>query len=95
MTTRPLYDQVIVKRTKAEDKTKGGIYIPEAAKEKPLEAIVMAVGCGKVLDNGSVREPAVKVNDRVLLAKYSGAEVRINDEEMLVIRESDILAIIE
>ncbi|MBN2191610.1 MAG: co-chaperone GroES [Polyangiaceae bacterium] len=92
---RPLQDRVIVKRVKEEEKTKGGIIIPDTAKEKPIEGEVIAVGNGKVLDDGSVRKPEVKKGDRVLFGKYSGTEVKLDGEEHLILREDDILGVIE
>lgn len=92
---RPLQDRVIVKRVKEEEKTKGGIIIPDSAKEKPIEGEVLAVGPGKLLDDGSKRAPDVKVGDRVLFGKYSGTEVKIDGEETVVLREDDILGVIE
>ena len=95
MRIRPLQDRVIVKRVQEEEKTKGGIIIPDTAKEKPLEGRVVAVGNGKVLDNGTVRPLNVKPGDRVLFVKYAGNEVKIDGDEHLILREDDILAVIE
>lgn len=95
MALRPLYDRILVKRLESEEKTKGGIIIPESAKEKPLEGKVVAVGNGKLLDNGSVRELAVKKDDKILFGKYAGTEVKIDGEDMVILREDDILAVIE
>jgi chaperonin GroES len=95
MKIRPLQDRLIVKRVKEEEKTKGGIIIPDTAKEKPVEAEVIAVGNGKTLDDGTLRKPEVKVGDRVLFGKYSGSEVKIDGEEHLILREDDILGVIE
>jgi chaperonin GroES len=92
---RPLQDRVIVKRLKEEEKTKGGLYIPDTAKEKPVEGTVLAVGNGKVLEDGTVRRLDVKEGDRVLFGKYSGTEVKIDGEEHLILREDDILGVIE
>jgi chaperonin GroES len=92
---RPLQDRVIVKRVKEEEKTKGGIIIPDSAKEKPVEGRVVAVGNGKAQKDGSLRPLDVKVGDRVLFGKYSGTEVKIDGEEHLILREDDILGIIE
>jgi chaperonin GroES len=92
---RPLHDRVVVKRLKEEEKTKGGIIIPDTAKEKPVEAKVVAVGNGKVLEDGSVRALDVKVGDTVLFGKYTGSEIKLNDEEHVVLREDDLLAVIE
>mgnify|MGYP002140466223 CR=1 FL=1 len=91
---RPLQDRVIVKRLKEEEKTKGGLYIPDTAKEKPVEGTVLAVGNGKVLEDGTVRRLDVKEGDRVLFGKYSGTEVKIDGEEHLILREDDILGVL-
>jgi len=92
---RPLQDRVIVKRVKEEEKTKGGIIIPDSAKEKPIEGEVLAVGNGKVLEDGKVRALDIKPGDRVLFGKYSGTEVKLDGEEALILREDDILGVIE
>jgi len=92
---RPLQDRVIVKRIAEEEKSKGGIIIPDTAKEKPQEGKVMAVGKGKVNEDGKITPLDVKVNDRVLFGKYSGTEINIDGEEHLIMREEDILGIIE
>ncbi|MFZ5510179.1 MAG: co-chaperone GroES [Pseudomonadota bacterium] len=91
----PLHDRVIVKRIEEERQTASGIVIPDTAAEKPDQGEVIACGPGKVLDNGKVREPAVKAGDRVLFGKYSGTTVKVEGEELLVMREDDILAVIE
>lgn len=95
MKIRPLHDRVLVKRLSAEERTKGGIIIPDSAKEKPIEAEVIAVGAGKVDEHGKLRELAVKPGDRVLFGKYSGTEVKIDGEEHLILREEDLLGILE
>jgi chaperonin GroES len=95
MAIRPLHDRILVKRVKEEDTTKGGIIIPDTAKEKPIEAKVVAVGTGRILDSGEVRELAVKKGDLVLFGKYGGTEVKIDGEDHLILREDDILGIIE
>jgi chaperonin GroES len=95
MKMRPLHDRILVKRVEEEAKTKGGIIIPDTAKEKPQEAKVVAVGSGRVTDEGKLVAPEVKKGDRVLFGKYSGSEVQIDGEEHLIIREEDVLAIIE
>ena len=95
MNIRPLQDRVILKRLKEEEKTKGGIIIPDTAKEKPIEAEVVAVGNGKVLEDGTVKALDVKVGDRVLFGKYSGTEVKLDGEDRLIVREDDILAVLE
>ena len=92
---RPLQDRVIVKRIEEEEKSKGGIIIPDTAKEKPQEGQVIAVGKGKVGDDGKVTPLDLKVNDRVLFGKYAGTEVNIEDVEHLIMREDDILGVIE
>jgi chaperonin GroES len=92
---RPLQDRVIVKRVKEEEKTKGGIIIPDSAKEKPVEGEVLAVGNGKVQDDGKVRALDVKPGDRILFGKYSGTEIKIDGEEHLILREDDILGVLE
>jgi chaperonin GroES len=91
---QPLGDRVIVKADEAEEKTKGGIILPDTAKEKPIEGTVIAVGDGKVDDTGKKQPMTVKVGDKVLYGKYSGTEVRVDDEEYLIMRESDIFGII-
>ena len=95
MKIRPLQDRIIVKRLESEEKTKGGIIIPDSAKEKPMEGKVIAVGNGKLLENGQRSTPEVKVGDHVLFGKYAGTEVKIEGEEHLILREDDILGIIE
>ncbi|MDQ3033322.1 MAG: co-chaperone GroES [Myxococcota bacterium] len=95
MAIRPLHDRVLVQRVKEEEKTKGGIIIPDTAKEKPVEGKVIAVGNGKVAEDGSVRKLEVKAGDRILFGKYSGTEVKIDGEEHLILREDDILGIVE
>jgi len=95
MKIKPLQDRVIVKRIEEEEKTKGGIIIPDSAKEKPIEGEVIAVGPGKVLENGTKAAPEVKAGQRVLFGKYSGTEVKIDGVEHLIMREDDILGIIE
>lgn len=91
---KPLADRVVVKPSEAEEKTAGGIILPDTAKEKPVEGTVVAVGPGKTADDGKVIKPEVKVGDRVLYGKYSGTEVTINGEEYLIMRESDIFGIL-
>ena len=93
MKLRPLHDRVLVKRLKEEEKTKGGIIIPDSAKEKPQQAKVVAVGNGKVMENGEVRPLDVKAGDTILFGKYSGSEVKIDGEEHLILREEDILGV--
>ena len=95
MQFRPLQDRVIVKRVQEEEKTKGGIIIPDTAKEKPIEGKVIAVGNGKVNEDGSVRPLDVKAGDRILFSKYAGTDIKIDGEEHLIMREDDILGVIE
>ncbi|MHB8345610.1 MAG: co-chaperone GroES [Acidiferrobacterales bacterium] len=95
MKIRPLHDRVIVRRLEEERKTAGGIVIPDTAKEKPIQGEVVAAGKGKILENGQVRPLDVKVGDRVLFGKYSGTEVKVGDEELLVMREEDIMGVVE
>ena len=95
MSIRPLHDRVLVKRLEEESTTAGGIYIPDNAKEKPSRGEVLAVGNGKHMDNGDIRSLDVKVGDTVLFGKYSGNEVKVDGEELLVMREDDIVGIIE
>ena len=92
---RPLGDRVVVKAVEREEQTKSGIYIPDTAQEKPQEALVVAVGNGKLLDNGTRQPIDLKVGDRVLYSKYAGTEIKQLDSEYLILRESDILAVIE
>ncbi len=94
MKLQPLADRIIVKPLEAIEKTKGGILLPETAKEKPQEGKIVAVGKGKVLDNGQISAPEVKVGDRILYGKYSGSEITTNEgEDLLIMREDDILAV--
>jgi len=95
MNLRPLHDRVIVKRLDQETKTASGIVLPEAAAEKPDQGEVLAVGNGKILEDGKVRALDVKVGDRVLFGKYSGQAVKVQGEELLVMREEDIMAIVQ
>jgi len=95
MNIRPLHDRVIVKRLEEDKKTPGGIVIPDTATEKPIQGEVMAVGNGKLLDNGEVRKLEVKKGDKVLFGKYSGTEVKVGTDEYLVLREDDIMGVIE
>ena len=95
MNIRPLHDRVIVQRLEEEEKTKGGIIIPDSAKEKPQEGKVIAVGTGKILENGTKLALDVKVGDKILFGKYSGTEIKIEGEEFLMMREEDILGGIE
>ena len=95
MKLRPLHDRVIVKRMEEETTSPGGIVIPDAAKEKPSKGEVLAIGAGKANENGDVTPLAVKVGDTVLFGKYSGTEVKVDGEDLLVMREDDIMAVIE
>ncbi|MBN2282509.1 MAG: co-chaperone GroES [Deltaproteobacteria bacterium] len=95
MKIRPLHDRIIVKRLQEEEKTKGGIIIPDSAKEKPMEGEVIAVGPGKRTEDGKLIKVDVKAGDRVLFSKYAGTEVKIDDVEHLIMREDDILGVIE
>ncbi len=94
MKIRPLHDRVIIKRVEEETKTAGGIVLPGSAAEKPSQGEVLAVGNGKLLDNGEVRPLEVKVGDKVLFGKYSGTEVKVDGEEVIVMREEDIMGIL-
>ncbi len=95
MKIRPLHDRILVQRLEEEEKTKGGIIIPDTAKEKPIEGKVVAVGNGKILENGEVKPLDVKEGDKVLFGKYAGTEVKIDGEEYLIMREDDVLGVIE
>lgn len=95
MRIRPLYDRLVVKRIAEETTTKGGIIIPDTAKEKPISGQVIAVGNGKIQEDGKVRPMDVKAGDRVLFGKYAGTEVKIDGEDHLILREDDVLAVVE
>jgi chaperonin GroES len=95
MKIRPLYDRVLVKRLESQERTAGGLFIPDTAKEKPVEAKVVAVGTGRVGDDGKVRPLEVKQGDRVLFAKYTGNEIKLDGEEHLILREDDLLAVLD
>jgi len=95
MSIRPLHDRVLIKRVEEEQKTKGGIIIPDTAKEKPAEGKVVAVGTGRVQEDGKIRALDVKKGDRVLFGKYSGTEVKVDGDELIIMREDDILCVIE
>jgi chaperonin GroES len=95
MAIRPLQDRILIQRVKEEEKTKGGLYIPDSAKEKPVEGKVIAVGNGAVQKDGKVRPLQVKKGDLVLFAKYSGSDIKIDGEDHLIMREEDVLAVIE
>ena len=95
MKIRPLHDRVIVKREDEERKSPGGIVIPDTAAEKPIRGKIVAVGKGKILENGSVRPLDLKVGDKILFGKYGGTEVKVDGDELLVLREEDVMAVIE
>jgi chaperonin GroES len=95
MKVRPLHDRVIVKRIEEEETTKGGIIIPDSAKEKPMEGEIVAVGSGKVLEDGKKIPLEVKAGDRVLFGKYAGTDIKVDGEERLIMREDDVIAILE
>ena len=95
MKIRPLHDRVIVKRLESENVSAGGIVIPDSAAEKPVQGKVVAVGKGKILEDGNVRPLDVKVGDKILFGKYSGTEVKVDGEELLVMREEDVMAVVE
>ena len=94
MAITPLGDRVVVKRLEAQEKTKGGVYLPDTAKEKPQEGKVVAVGSGRLLDSGERAKPQVKKGDRVIFASYGGTEVTVDGEEVLILTEEDILAVV-
>ena len=95
MKFRPLHDRVLAERIAEEDKTSGGLFIPDTAKEKPLEALVISVGNGVVLENGEIQALSVKAGDRILIGKYSGSEVKLDGKDHIILREDDILGILE
>ena len=95
MKLRPLHDRVIIKRLEAETKSAGGIVIPDTATEKPVKGEVVAVGAGKILEDGKVRPVGVKAGEKVLFGKYSGTEVKVDGQELLVMREEDLMAVID
>lgn len=94
MQVRPLYDRILVKRVEQEAKSRGGLFLPEAAKEKPFEGIVLAVGQGRVTDDGDVRTLTVKEGDRIVFRKFGGNEIQVDGEERIVLREEDVLGIL-
>jgi chaperonin GroES len=95
MKIRPLHDQILARRIAGEDKTRGGLFIPDNAKEKPLEAEVVAVGSGKRLENGTIHALTVKAGDKILIGKYTGSEVKLEGHDHIIVREDDVLAILE
>jgi chaperonin GroES len=95
MTIRPLHDRILVKRIEEEERTKGGLIIPDTAKEKPVEGKVIAVGTGRRLEDGSLKPLDVKKGDRILFGKYSGTEIKVEGDEHLILREDEVLGVIE
>ena len=95
MKVRPLYDRILVKRVEEETKTAGGLFIPDTAKEKPQQGVIVAVGKGKLQEDGSLRKLEVKAGDKILFAKYSGSDIKMDGVEHLILREDDILGVIE
>jgi chaperonin GroES len=95
MMIRPLHDRILAQRLDEQDRTSGGLFIPDNAKEKPLEAMVIAVGTGKLLANGTVQPLAVKAGDKILIAKYSGSEVKLIGKDHVIVREEDVLGVLE
>ena len=95
MNVKPLHDRILVKRMEEKEMVQGGIIIPDTAKEKPMEGKVVAVGPGKVLEDGKISKMDIKKGDRVLFGKYSGTDIKIEDEEYVIMREDDVLAVIE
>jgi chaperonin GroES len=91
----PLHDRILAKRTAEKEKSAGGLIIPDSAKEKPLEAIVIAIGAGKILESGKTLALTVKVGDQILIGKYSGSEVKLDGQEHIILREDDVLGILE
>ena len=95
MMIRPLYDRILAQRLDEQARTSGGLFIPDNAKEKPLEAVVIAVGSGKLLANGTIQPIGVKVGDKILIAKYAGSDVKLIDKDHIIVREDDILGVLE
>ena len=95
MKLKPLGDRIVVKVLEREEKTKGGLFLPDTAKEKPTEGEVLAVGTGKILDNGQKQPVEVKVGDRIIFSKYAGTEVKVDGEDLVIVSERDVLAIVE
>ncbi len=95
MKLRPLYDRILIKRVEEETKTAGGLYIPDTAKEKPQQGLVVAVGNGKLQDDGSIRKLELKSGDKILFSKYAGNDIKIDGEEHLILKEDDVLAVID
>jgi chaperonin GroES len=92
---RPLHDRILARRVVEKDKTKGGLFIPDNAKEKPMEAVVIAIGSGKLLDNGTIQAITVKAGDKILIGKYTGSEVKLDGEDHIIVSEDDVLAVLE
>ena len=95
MMIRPLYDRILAQRVDEQARTSGGLFIPDNAKEKPLEAVVIAVGSGKLLENGTRQPSAVKAGDKILIAKYAGSDVKLVGKDHIIVREDDILGVVE
>jgi chaperonin GroES len=95
MTIRPLHDRILAQRLAEQAKTSGGLFIPDNAKEKPLEALVISVGSGKLLDNGTIQALTVKAGDKILIGKYSGSEIKLEGKDHIILREDDVLAVLE
>lgn len=95
MKVRPLYDRILVKRIEEEQKTAGGLFIPDSAKEKPQQGVIVAVGQGKIQEDGSLRKLELKAGDKILFAKYSGSDIKMDGVEHLILREDDVLGVIE
>jgi chaperonin GroES len=95
MTFRPLYDNVLIRRIKATEKTSAGLYIPDSAKDKPQEAEVLAVGNGRIGPKGDLKPMSIKIGDRIIFGKYAGNEIKLNGEEHIILRESEILAVLD
>jgi chaperonin GroES len=95
MTIRPLHDHILARRIAAQDTTKGGLFIPDNAKDKPMEALVIAIGSGKLLDNGTIQAITVKVGDKILIGKYTGSEVKLDGQDHIILSEDDVLAVLE
>jgi chaperonin GroES len=95
VTIRPLHDRILARRIVAQDTTKGGLFIPDNAKEKPMEALVIAIGSGKLLDNGTIQAITVKAGDKILIGKYTGSEVKLDGQDHIILSEDDVLAVLE
>ncbi|HEY5938770.1 MAG TPA: co-chaperone GroES [Kofleriaceae bacterium] len=95
MNIRPLRDRILARRVVAQDTTKSGLFIPDNAKEKPMEAVVIAVGSGKLLDNGTLQVITVKAGDKILIGKYTGSEVKVDGQDHIIVSEDDVLAVLE